>query len=679
MSRGNPLLLASVLILLPLAASQPVSEADLGLEDPLADEVITSRAGNQSGDGRFPYADITRVWLAKETVDDFEIGVQTQAWMTAAGGTPNDENRVTRIFFQVKDVEFVAARLDECDGGFILKARPVGAPEDAFDGIACLEGSIDAAAAIITMRVPKSVIVDHVAAPFRAGDTIAALYAEVTDRSTGDIATSLTGVPTVYDRIPDSGTADSYEIQYGLQASGNIELFTANPVRLTNGEAGSVVYSVTVRNQAAEPVDLVLSSHDIPDTWITNHATTMTLASASEATIPVVLTTTSAHRHGGQKVWQLRAEATTTSDQATLDLGLAYPTIPQPAGHHPTIYFHSAPGDALSRPGPWMNNAVTDPDPSASDEPYPGLGGASSSGGEATWRFPLRPGLGLGLDFDLARVATFQSELESAQPLRAVIIDARLLKCPASATTSDACLASGLVLASGTQDLGSIDAATPVAVAVEMIVAAEADFLAFEKGANLLFALGLRSQTPILPQTITLAMVGSTLELPLFDYHDAVDVAFLSDASVSLALRGHSSRQANPGDTIVFDVTLVNSAETARTFAPRIASQYAAWAYWNTDSLIQVEAGSSWTGQFVVRVPGDAIIGENVEFFLLLGATDGSATELLQRVAVAVVADDVPDDAALVQSVAAKKSPGMPVMALLVGLAAWTASRRRGG
>jgi hypothetical protein len=226
----------------------------------------------------------------------------------------------------------------------------------------------------------------------------------------------------------------------------------------------------------------------------------------------------------------------------------------------------------------------------------------------------------------------------------------------------------------------------------ELVPRPESDFVRYQRGASLVLVLNLTVQRPdpgflgALSPTIR----GGTVTLPLFEYHDPVDDIFLSD--VELMVTSRQDRFANPGQTVLFNLTLANRGDAAATYEVDLAGTNLAWARMLPASrTVVVPAGATYNFAVVVSVPKDVAVPtspgvEKPAADLILSATNQADFNQRALVRLHTSVDKAPrtDDSELVAQLekdlsVTAKSPALGLAALLaVGLvAAFGRSRAR--
>lgn len=255
---------------------------------------------------------------------------------------------------------------------------------------------------------------------------------------------TLTGSPHQAFPIRSTGTSvlDTAAFPEGtfLQvpgAVGDLALATPLPVRSSNGEATTFHWPVEVINRGARDLEVALALD--PDGADARWPQSLRVPAGANATVNVFVTVPFAHQHGATRSFPLTARSD-GGDVAVLRLGVDYPAIAQPAGHHPDLYLHGGVRHLLGNDAlpidsglPWMNTLEEDPAGTASliapredncprgpDVPAPPPVGPFEPPTDfgSFWSIPLQPALAIGLDGRVGEAATLDLELvaEAAMP-----------------------------------------------------------------------------------------------------------------------------------------------------------------------------------------------------------------------------------------------------------------------
>lgn len=480
----------------------------------------------------------------------------------------------------------------------------------------------------------------------------------------------------VLDDMPEAGAAlGSYPIQFGAVQTGHARLWSEAPFRASNGEATTYVILVQAENTGDDTDDFELVTTGVP-----NHVTVvlpvpyLTLEGGESFEVPVLVTVPFGHDHGSSTAFML--EMRSQSDPNTVgrvELGVRFLAVPQPAGHHSTLFLHAPAGQSGGAFFDFNQGRMNtlEVDDTAGPGPYysTGLSGGSN-GFRYNWDYLLAPALELGLDVDLTRTGAYSIPISTILPLQQATLEGDLW-----------------VFGPESYHVGSLMAGTPVDLAPqsttlftgEFVPSDEADEVPFAPGNNLYLNLRLLSTTPQLllgqadegPGVVD----GAWIELPLLEWHDEVNDALAALDGPNLRALGEQERRVNPGEAVLFQARVTNPLDEGRTIRFAASGPNAAWATF-PDS-VRVPAGESVNITVVVRAPADARHGDRADLVLQAFTRDEpNARGLLRLVAQVDTSEDLPDEAAAAPAMNGKESPALPGMVVVVALALLAARRR---
>ena len=133
--------------------------------------------------------------------------------------------------------------------------------------------------------------------------------------------------------------------------------------------------------------------------------TDMWFAAPEEAKKALLASVPFAHVHGGFSAFNLSAASQNDPGSfALLNMGVLHTPIPQPAGHHDTLYLHpdAQGGGLFSQVFPFTTGVMNTENATPAESTQElSMGGTRDGNG---WTIPLNPQLQMGLDFDLSRV-----------------------------------------------------------------------------------------------------------------------------------------------------------------------------------------------------------------------------------------------------------------------------------
>lgn len=491
------------------------------------------------------------------------------------------------------------------------------------------------------------------------------------------------------DRMPDEGGAGPFDIQLGVQQGGTARLSSPEPFRASNGEATTYVFQVRAVNLGDETDTFRFQTTNTPTNWdISVPDGDVEIGANRAITLPIVVGTAFAHNHGSTESFVLEMESTKDpSNVGRVELGVHYPKIPQPAGHHDTLWVHSSGGNsdpftvvfgdvlgfANSGADGYMN-ALEDDD-SAAEEPIPGdrCGIHALSPGTPTmrmrycWTIPLDPGLQLGLDFDLERVGAADLRFSSDLPSEDASVTAQLMYAPPGPSDNQPIFfRDDLVRLAdlNSTERKSLSGTTSFEFAVEP--RPESDFIRYTAGAAMFLEvqmLTLRPENPFFGPKAppVMLMPGSVLQLPLNEYADPVEeVVSIEDVGLSFEAITEQERRVNPGETVIFKALLANTGNATEVDIDIIGSGRA-WATLLSQPVVRVDGETEVL--LAVTAPEDAADGEQAD--LVLEASNVADIEdqtLIRFVATVDSTEDLPDEwetAEALLGVEDKKSPGI--------------------
>jgi hypothetical protein len=227
-----------------------------------------------------------------------------------------------------------------------------------------------------------------------------------------------------------------------------------------------------------------------------------------------------------------------------VELGVAYTGVPQPAGHHDTLWLHSqqvrhgASGAALEKAiGPdswsplWVNAQADDPaDEQVSAAPMAG----NLDAHRVHWYAELRPRLAVGLAFTDG-TGQLSLPLRSLQGIEGATLRARVLVMGAggSAGPGEAPYWGDpvLELASGEAAGLSLPAASAATAVVDL--AGSGQRVPFRRDARFFLDLELEMPLPAAPTAATLPTLepGGSIRLPLAEYGEPAGAGKLAGAA----------------------------------------------------------------------------------------------------------------------------------------------------
>ncbi|MCA1818645.1 MAG: hypothetical protein LC620_01100, partial [Halobacteriales archaeon] len=569
---------------------------------------------------------------------------------------------------------------------------------------------LDAAAETVTVAVLRSDLADaHGASPYpgRTLDGFQVLSHNLFGGNDGHflccIANQGVDDPAYFtDAMPDGGPASvSYSVQLGLKQEGHARLASDEPFRASNGEATTFIYRVKGVNIGDAKDTFQLRATKVPAGWnIVLPQPTLDIEAGADLEVPVVANVPFNHVHGSAASFVL--EMTSNSDPGSvgrLEVGVRYLAIPQPAGHHNQLYFHSHSYGQLNavfgqafegNDGYSFMNAL---DTFDGDEGIPlspqgnswDMGNLGEPEGIFSWCVALDPGLQMGLDFSVAGKGNLSVPIHATAPLNAASLTARLYLVPEDANRYGCYYGFGgeepFTLASLNDTAGiDIPANSDKVLQGTLDVWHVADRIPYVKGQNILLYVevrGVAAPSFLAPGTPKL-VPGGMVQLPLLEYHDDVKEVLTTLKGPALTPLGPQERHANPGSTVVFPVSVANDADRELVLDFNVTGTNSAWAALPTGGSVGVPAHGTARADVVVHVPAGAKQGDTADLVVQAYDAADAASRGLLRVVVTVETDQkLPDDAAVAPKAdAPHRSPAWASVGM-IGALALVALRRR--
>jgi hypothetical protein len=574
----------------------------------------------------------------------------------------------------------------------------------------------DAATSTLVAAVPRDAIVDSEGSAPYPGRVLDLFMVKAGYLNGGGFYTPLSGVPMpwayVEDRMPEEGPSDVVlPITFGIAQSGDLRLTSNEPFRASNGEEGTFVFRVNATNLASSPQTAEFVALSPPMGWDVRVPGVVRLDANETAEFPVIVHTAFGHKHGTATAFTL--ELASQSDDVSvgrIQLGLRYPKIAQPAGHHDTVYFHNSDeGDDELRKAlglfnkaltgydyltyPYLNTALPEDDPDDDGTPTPGMSCESlrvqedgdTVGTTYCWYLPLMPALEMGLDFDLGSLGAYSIPIHSLAPQPGARVQGRIVYYEPSEQVDpfyyfyEPPTVVATLLPSERAEIG-----VDQRVVFEGIIQPEAagDLLVYRRGASIGLELEILTGRPdnffLGPRTEPDLAPGGWMQLPLLEYADPVDEVFGIASHLHLMLDGESHRMANPGDTMVYEVDLHNADAKDHDFAATLVGSNHAWGRIVGGERFSVAADGSRTLMVAVTVPEDAFDDDRADLVLEVTSRDDESIRALVRlVTTADLDEEHDDDASLLGEAAKPKDTPGPSLALLALALLGLALRRR--
>ena len=688
------LLLAGLLSAVPAVQAQEAA-APL-LDDPAGDaQLLVGDAPATSANAVYPSVDLVALSVA-EVPEAFIWTIEAGDLRAGNEETGADGFRY-EVYFTHNGRHFMmmaAISLQAIDGQPLAYLNSRDSPDGQWTGVwFSAEAAVaDLAADTVTVTLPRELLADLDGATPFPGRSLEAVHVEARSTFSGSSINVLERIPTPYDvqdHMPNAADAwATYAVQVGVQQLGDARLSSLQPFRASNGEATTFVYQVEASNIGDENATYQLVVAGATKADVVLPFDVLTIASGETVSVPVLATIPFAHDHGG--VDRFLLELRDVDDPANvgrLEMGIRYLTVPQPAGHHDTVFLHlprpsgAAPTSVLTFQEGFMN--TLEEDERAGTQPWHATGFSGSGASFSSyWDFTLSPGLEMGLDIATETLGQALVPVRATTPLVGAVLRGELYVGNAAGRFgfSDQEWLIG-TFASAPVDIQANQAHT---FQLELRPTADVETVPFAPGQNLFLsmeleytltpplAIGLASETPAIDP-------GGFLRLPLNEYHDDVDEALALLDGPRLGLDGPQQRLVNPGEAVVFNVLLENPSNDSVPMRIGLTGLNAAWAAVD-DASFTLPAESATNVTVVVRAPTGALDGERADLILQAYPRDEPMSRGLLRLVVDVDTEaDHADDAPLAEDIGkpAKDTPAMAPGLGLLALAALALARRK--
>ncbi len=533
-------LLVLVVLMLPLASAAPM----LILEDPAGDVEVSSWGTGTDAPGDWSAVDILGLYF-EETPGDLYVTVDMGGFPTCEANTCSNAGD-HRVYFQRGALGyFVQLGLNPLGNayGVLHSVEPGQVDGPVIDG--ALGATKDLDATTVTVRVPRELLVDENGAPPTRGETMTHIHQRAYSQFS-------LGMPdprgnedddflVTRDRAGFDAMANFTFEFGGAENSGPITIASPAPYRSSNGGAATYLYTLQVQYDGDQAAAFDIDAKGIPVGWTFLRPNgTLTLEPGAMREFGILIETPSGHQHGGATTFDL--QVTQQGDPnvwARLELGVHYLSTPQPAGHHPTLWFHTLTDGTLAQVVAtfgsddgriWMNTLEDDP----GDEDVGVVAQEGFVGFEAqrsTWSICMIPNLRMGLDFDTTRTGTLDVQLGSAGVHQGVRLTGELLHI-AGPEPLDFCAPQlyrdreHTVLAT-MEDDGLRDLiAGQTSIEATVVPTPESDLVPYEEGAQLVMEI-TATFTGGDPSHDGLRLYEGRLDLPLLEYHDGRPAGFV--------------------------------------------------------------------------------------------------------------------------------------------------------
>lgn len=679
-------------------------------------------AQNASAIGpQFDHIDILKVVVGQETDTEFKIALHLAVLDPPATNTGFPFRLLFFTYGQLEWLIFVgscrqfgtADEQAEVAGCLMYRDNPAGQPRQ----VKTIPAEKADGAFVFTIN--KLDIFNEQRLPAQYGQILTGLYAYASQTyATTQFLPSadLVGSVSAFDRAPDGGFSKiDYVFHRGSGGNGALGLTSPDPIRVSNGEATTIVYLSQVHNEGDVDLKVQLSTKDVRDDWLVRVPPLVTVPAHSKVDFPVVLTMPFNHDHGKTIMFLVRADAIEDPKSfAEMKLGVWWTDVPQPSAHHNgEMWFHSAPADFGEFPDAaqtvvpfkqyWLNSIEDDPNPLATDEDAAAFFNdyffCAFSGGSPTpnpancktppnftssWFFPLSPALLIGLDFDLARTGMLVANIVPSLPATQGTMEVEVRYCdPEAGATrgqggfnrnATACNNYQTVLAQGSATK-ALSARQATQFEVPLTVEPTADYLPFKRGANI--GLRVRLVTDV-PQNLimteprpTFQIKSSQLFLPLIEFHDTLAEEYLELGAIGVTPLDPYEKKVNPGRTTLFRFEVDNKDDTAQRLRVDIEGVNADWATVPGPQELRIEKGAKSNFTIAIVAPPDAVDEERAELVVVVQSLDEPAVSGIGRMRATIVSgEDIPDESGQIQVVEKTDTPGPGSFIVLVAVVA---------
>ncbi len=521
------------------------------------------------------------------------------------------------------------------------------------------------------ITVPRNDLLDSQGASIRPGTPLREFYARSIGNFYGLYFLAFqeddgAGYFDVYDQMPDDGVpAGLFEPELGVHQTGHLRLDSPAPVRASNGEATTYVYDITMWSNADFMDDVNLHIVGAPDSWeVKLPADSVRLGNSTYLHMPVLVTTPFGHEHGSFESFVVEARsARDPSAVGRVELGVRYTEIPQPAGHHSTLWLHSREGTSneLARgvddvmgnqriDRAYFNAAEpSDDDGDAQIQVRPNDGTQLCFQVDAPtcmqyhWYVPLEPTLQMGLDFDINGTGELEIPFKANHPMQDVTMEAELYYSRASAFGAND--PQGSTNGQTFIQLGTFAETEPLSISTGQTAtftsaftpSAEADFIPYDPlGASMWMEIHLTSQTSattifadgaLLP---TLAP-GGEMTLPLNEYHDPVDDLYNQLTDVAVTMESEQEQYVNSGETVLFEVRIENTGVVNDEFSVAVSGHNDEWATLLGDTTFSIRSHESRRIVVAVSPPLATNQGDTADLVLeAVSVSDSNARALVR-------------------------------------------------
>lgn len=662
------LIIIGCLVTVWAAEGQPgeASDGQIEHDDPEGDTALTI-GGNRG----FPPGDIDAFKVARQD-DAVLFDVQFVEWPGAA-----NTQWIVWTGFTYGGIQHrieLQSQADDCSGATLF--RKAGTE---WQRVSCPSTTIDVVAGTLQVHVEHDQIQDRFGIPAPGADLDAVWVSTTVNRLGGyqELAWR--------DRAPDTGSIGPLSLP-DVYASGPVRVSAVRSILPTNGEQSTFAFPLTIANTGSEARRLVLEADAFHDTWSVRVPPTVHVAADSSVNLTLIVAVPPQHDHGKLETFDLVvSDADNLEEMARKQLGLQWLSIPQPTQHHPHLFLHAADGGETQVQ--WFNAAPADSNAEDIDFQLK----SNNIGGGVSWEtgdFFMVPEIFQGLHFIANGTATLKLDLWVPEDMTGVRARLDLDHCEYATgrVSGDACDKEDGVQGfqtrplTGRVEIGDLQGGQAHTIEASYAVQDLITVIPASLDARLIMKMwfsGTQATPAALVDEPARILQGSyQLTLPLLEYVEEVE-GFVMAGGWHLSTDERSSRRANPGDFVVFEMDVVNRSNSTRSFETDTVGALGEAARILVDAHT-LEPGQSSRVRIGTTVP-DSVPGQVLDGLLLVGdSTSYEAASL--RYSVLVVdptVEDIPSDS--LADHGGKRSSGVNALGIGMILALGGTLRRRSG
>lgn len=511
----------------------------------------------------------------------------------------------------------------------------------------------------------------------------------------GAPSVSIAGAPSQYqdaanetqsvDFMPDAVTTQTIRSVFGPPQEGPIWLTSHHPIRASNGEETTYLYTVNLT--ALGDVGDAPSLRFLPSRVPSGYEVRLPIQGMEwegDTSIPVLLSVPARHEHGGVESFFLIMEGEGLHSE--IELGVAYADPALWSGHHNTVRIYGGGSNTICLTGDCVGGPVTsgsypllttEEDPEWASQ-YPMRASNSGTGGDLDgsvrthfgWDGFLRGGMSLGLDFKEGGAGSMEFLMEFPVDILEGYLEVQLAHVVGAKET---------VITHVITEPQTLTGRMPFLLELpleEGVDRFEADPNARITFELTVFGLGLFDSIVDVARTSPILVSGGTLTMPLVDYHDEVDDLVATVSPISMVLDA-SVKQGNAESLLAFPLQVQNRGSASANLRLEIHGDDS-WLEEGDSFRFSVPAGGSVKQLVPIHVPRETAEETNQVFTLEL--YQGNKLLDLTQIRVDVVAEAVQDDEALfVEFQVLQENRDTPLvgMPFLVGLLAAVVIRKR--